>query len=103
MHLIKDPSTGAGVAFATGGADGRLCWWDFATIDEAEIDMDKTTDFELAPLKELRVGGRSLCPVAIRTVVRGGVPGGRGHNAPHVLVVDGGAGRLLRLSLMQTS
>jgi WD40 repeat protein len=43
--LIRDPLTKKGVSFVSGGKDGKLCWWSFKEIDEAEIDMDKTTDY----------------------------------------------------------
>ena len=48
------------------GADGKLCWWDFEALDGAEIDMDKTTDFEMEPLKEYWLGE----DVSVRTVLR---------------------------------
>ena len=54
VQLIRDPQTNKGVAFVTGGSDGKLCWWDFKTVDEAEIDMDKTTDFEVCEPRTAR-------------------------------------------------
>lgn len=33
--LLRDPSgSGRGAQVVSGGADGKLCWWDFKTIDE---------------------------------------------------------------------
>jgi len=101
VHLIKDPATGKGVAFATGGTDGKICWWDFKAVDEAEIDMDKSTDFELSPVVEVPVGPPGQPRVAVRTVLRGGVAGGEGLSAPHAMVVDL-AGKLWRLELSET-
>ena len=96
VQLIRDPESGRGVALVSGAADGKLCWWDFKTLDEAEIDMDRTTDFEIEPLHEVVVGGG----VAIRSIIRGGVPGGEGADAPHALVVDSRGG-LWRLDLTE--
>ena len=42
--------------FVTGGADGKVCWWDFETIAAAEIDADKSLDFHLSPSDEAVVG-----------------------------------------------
>ena len=36
--VFKDPNDRSkGGAFITTGADGKICWWDFKTIDEAEV------------------------------------------------------------------
>jgi WD40 repeat protein len=52
--------------FVTAGQDGWIRWWDFATIDSAEIDADKSMDFEIEPLDEACVGEN----VAIKYMIR---------------------------------
>jgi hypothetical protein len=58
VELIRDPTSNRGVCFVTAGKDGKLCWWDFKTIDEAEIDLDRTTDFEVCVCDEKEEGRR---------------------------------------------
>ena len=74
---------GNGVAFMSAGTDGKLCWWDFEELDSAEIDMDRTTDYEMMPVAEYSVGA----DVAIRTVVRSGKDGSE-LDPRHMLLVD---------------
>ena len=69
--------------FMSAGTDGKLCWWDFEELDSAEIDMDRTTDYEMMPVAEYSVGA----DVAIRTVVRSGKDGSE-LDPRHMLLVD---------------
>jgi hypothetical protein len=75
--------------------------WDFKAVDEAEIDMDKSTDFELVPLVEVAVGPPGLPRVACRTILRGGWEGGEGLDTPHCMVVDLN-GKMWRLDLSES-
>jgi WD40 repeat protein len=93
VFLIRDPLTSKGVAFVTGGKDGKLCWWEFKEIDEAEIDMDKTTDYEMNPIHEVVIGHG----VAVRTIIRGHAKS----DTPHALVVDAHGG-IWRMNLTET-
>jgi WD40 repeat protein len=52
--------------FVTAGQDGWVRWWDFSALDAAEVDSDKSLDFELEPTEELFVGDR----VCVRHMVR---------------------------------
>jgi WD40 repeat protein len=57
---------------ATAGKDGYIRWWDFHTVDSAEVDADHSMDFELTPLAEYFLGEGK----GIRSMVDGGVVGG---------------------------
>lgn len=51
-------------AVITASSDGQIKWWDFTSIDTAEVDSDHSMDFELLPLAEYSLpeglGVRSL-------------------------------------------
>lgn len=38
----------------SGSRDGYLRWWDFHTIDTAEVDSDQSLEFEIIPIAEFR-------------------------------------------------
>jgi WD40 repeat protein len=40
----------------TAGVDGYIRWWDFASIDSAEVDSDHSMDFELIPITSYFIG-----------------------------------------------
>jgi len=52
--------------FVTAGQDGWIRWWDLSTVDAAEVDSDKTMDFEMEPVDEVCIGES----VAIRHMCR---------------------------------
>lgn len=52
--------------FVTAGQDGWIRWWDLTAVDGAEVDSDKTMDYEMEPVDEVFIGDR----VAIRHMVR---------------------------------
>lgn len=52
--------------FVTAGQDGWIRWWDLATVDGAEVDSDKTMDYEMEPVDEVFIGEG----VAVRHMVR---------------------------------
>ena len=51
--------------FVTAGADGYMRWWDYETMDEAEVE--EGAHFEMEPLAELLVGDG----VKISSMLRG--------------------------------
>ena len=55
----------------TAGTDGYIRWWNFDTIDTAEVDSDNSIDFEIAPVVEYFLGiGRG-----VKMMVDGGIVG----------------------------
>ena len=52
--------------FVTAGQDGWIRWWDLSTVDAAEVDSDKTMDYEMEPVDEVCIGDN----VAIRHMSR---------------------------------
>lgn len=55
----------------TAGTDGYIRWWNFDTIDTAEVDSDNSIDFEIAPVVEYYLGaGRG-----VKMMVDGGIVG----------------------------
>lgn len=56
-------------------------WWDFSTIDMAEVDSDNTMDFELTPTRELIVGEGAMIQWLERSMPGDAVD-------PHFLCVD---------------
>jgi WD40 repeat protein len=58
----------------TASSDGMIKWWDFSSIDSAEVDSDNSMDFELLPLAELRLpeglGVKSLVDGGMRNMNR---------------------------------
>lgn len=53
--------------------DGYIRWWDFNTMDSAEVDSDHSMNFELLPIAEYYVGGTDKS--GVQTMVDSGYVG----------------------------
>jgi len=68
--------------------DGYIRWWDFSTIDNAEVDSDHSMDFELEPIAEFYLGAG----VGLHTMTDSGSQG-----AKRLLVILDSTGRMQSL------
>ncbi|CAM9292208.1 unnamed protein product, partial [Discosporangium mesarthrocarpum] len=89
MHVSLDRKE---LLLVTAGADGFVRWWDYATVDAADAEEDRSL-FELCPVREAYLGEG----IAVRCLERGGDRGDPASD--HLLVIDGRGG-LLRAPLM---
>ena len=69
--------------------DGYIRWWDFAEIDNAEVDSDHSMDFELEPVAELFLGEN----IGVRSMVDSGSSDNK-----RLLVILDTTGRMMSLS-----
>ena len=62
---------GADGVIVSGGADGVVAWWSLAVVTDAEVDVDVSTDFGLAPLHTATIPGCNVRSVVLAEDLQG--------------------------------